>query len=141
MSNASNSSNNTFSGIWLSTYTYHSSVRDANLESKHYVRAYPKKDLLIMETIPEVNDSYMLARFTLDGNIATGTWQEGTSPKGAYKGVIYHGAGQLIISDDGKSFKGKWVGFGKTMEVKTGDWEFTYLGEDVSVVKDHALGQ
>jgi hypothetical protein len=141
MSKASNSSTNTISGIWLSTYMYHSSMRDKDLEGRHYVRAYPKGDLLIMETIPGANDSYMLARFNLDGNIATGTWQEGTSPKGDYKGAIYHGAGQLVLSEDKKSLKGKWVGFGKTMEVKTGTWEFTYVGEDKSVIKERAPGQ
>jgi hypothetical protein len=141
MSNSSDSATNKFSGVWQSTYVYHSSIRDADIESKHYVRLYPKGDLLIMETIPDKNDSYMLARFNLDGKIATGTWQEGTSPKGDYKGVIYHGAGQLILSDDGKKFTGKWVGFGKKMEIKTGNWQFVYLGEDESVISDRAAGQ
>jgi hypothetical protein len=132
---------NKFSGIWESTYTYHSSIRDADIDSCHYVYIHPQGDVLVMETVPEINDSYMLARFTLDGKVATGTWQEGTSPKGDYKGVIYHGAGQLILSDDGKSFAGKWVGFGKDMGIKTGTWEFRYLGKDSSVVKGRALGQ
>jgi len=139
MSNATDTP--TFPGIWLSKYTYHSSVRDADLESQLYIRIFPKGDVLVMETIPETNDSYLHARFTLDGRVATGTWQESTSPDGDYKGATYHGAGQLILSEDGKSFKGKWVGFGKKMEVKTGPWELTYLGEDMSVIQNRAHGQ
>jgi hypothetical protein len=42
---------------------------------------------------------------------------------------------QLIISKDHKRMKGKWVGFGKEMEVKTGPWEFIYLGEDESAIE------
>jgi hypothetical protein len=98
------------------------------------VRLYPKGDGFVIETVSKVNDSYMLARFSLDENVATGSWQQATSPKGDYQGVEYHGAGQLIVSDDGKRMVGKWVGFGKNMEVKTGPWEFTYLGNDPSVL-------
>lgn len=125
---------NKFAGIWRSDYTYHSSSRDENLLSQHYVRIYPKGNELIIESVPEVNDSYMLVRLSVDGNVATGSWQEVTAPEGDYKGAIYHGATQLIISDDAKSFEGKWVGFGKNMDVKTGPWSFTYIGEDVSAI-------
>lgn len=133
----------TLSGIWRSDYTYYSSDRKKDIVAVHYVRILPRKDGFVAETTQEANEAYMLARFSLDGNVATGTWQEGTSPKRDYKGVIYHGAGQLIVSDDGKHLKGKWVGFGKNMEVKTGPWEFTYLGKDVSVLKsvEKAAGQ
>jgi len=124
------------SGIWRTNYTYHSSDRNKDLVSVHYVRVYPKEHGVVIETIPGVNDSYMHARFSLEDNIATGSWQEGTSPEGDYKGVIYHGAAQLIISQDGKHMKGKWVGFGKNMEVKTGPWEFTFLGKDDSILRD-----
>ena len=87
-----------------------------------------------METIPAANEAYMIVRFSIDGNIATGSWQEFTSPKGDYKGAMYHGVGQLIIAEDRKAMKGRWVGFGKNMEVKTGPWEFTYIGESLSVL-------
>lgn len=125
-------------GIWRSEYTYHNSGRNQDVESIHYVRLYPKDGGLIMETIPEVNHSYMVARFSLDENIATCSWQQTTSPEGDYGGIIYHGAGQLIISDDGKQMSGKWVGFGRNMEVKTGPWKFAYLGDEASILK--ALG-
>ena len=135
MENATNPSTNKFSGIWRSDYTYHSTDRDEDLLSQHYVRMFPKGNELIVESVPEVNESYMLARFSVDSNVATGSWQEVTDPQGDYKGTIYHGAAQLIISEDGKSLTGKWVGFGKNMEVKTGPWKFVYIGEDVSAIE------
>lgn len=135
MENASNTSSpSQFSGIWRSDYTYHSSDLNENRLSQHYVRMYPKGNELIIESVPEVNESYMLARFSVDNNVATGSWQEVTDPKGDYNGTVYHGAGQLIVADDAKSMKGKWVGFGKNMEVKTGPWEFVYIGEDLSSI-------
>lgn len=127
---------NKYTGIWRSDYTYHNSDRNEDLLSQHYVRMYPKGNELIVESVPNVNESYMLARFSVDGTVLTGSWQEATDPKGDYKGTIYYGAAQLIISDDGKKFKGKWVGFGKNMEVKTGPWEFVYVGADESALKD-----
>jgi hypothetical protein len=106
---------NNFSGIWRSDYTYHNSDQDKDLLSQHYVRLYVKDNQLIAESVQDLNESYMLARFSVDGNIATGSWQEVTDPQG---------------------LKGQWVGFGKNMEVKTGPWEFAYIGEDESALAD-----
>jgi hypothetical protein len=127
---------NNFSGIWRSDYTYHNSDQDKDLLSQHYVRLYVKDNQLIAESVQDLNESYMLARFSVDGNIATGSWQEVTDPQGDYKGTVYYGAAQLIVSDDKKNLKGQWVGFGKNMEVKTGPWEFVYIGEDESALAD-----
>lgn len=135
MKPASNPTNHHFAGIWRSDYTYHSSDRDADATSVNYVRLYPKGGELVLESIPEVNNSYLVARFWLDDNVATGSWQEVTSAEGDYHGAIYHGAAQLIIDDDRKAMSGKWVGFGKKMEVKTGPWTLTYLGEDSAVIE------
>jgi len=131
------------SGFWRSEYTYKSSDHHEERKSIQYVRLLPKDHGFVMETVKKVNEAYMLARFSLDGSVATCSWQQSTSPKGDYKGTLYHGAGQLIISDDAKHMSGKWVGFGKNMEVKTGPWEFTYLGDDASVIDklDIATGQ
>jgi hypothetical protein len=144
MNEANNTSNeNQLKGIWRSEYTYRNSDRDADFQSKNYVRLYPKGGELVVESIPDKNKSYLVARFWLDGNVATGSWQEVTSPEGHYQGAIYHGAAQLIIDSSRKSMAGKWVGFGKKMEVKTGPWTFIYLGEDESVIPDDkpATGQ
>lgn len=128
-------------GIWSTTYTYHNSARDIDLESKHYVKVRTIDNLVVMETLSDFNDSYMLAKFSQNEDILTGTWIEKTSITGDYKGVTYHGAAQLVLSGDGKTIKGKWIGFGKNMEVKTGEWQFIYLGEDPSFILDHAKGQ
>lgn len=132
---ANNTSVNNLSGIWRSDYVYHSSGKDADLQSRHYVRLYPKGGELVVESISGANSSYLVARFWLDGDVATGSWQEVTSLEGEYNGAIYHGAAQLIIDAERTHMEGKWVGFGKKMEVKTGPWKFTYLGEDESVIE------
>jgi hypothetical protein len=116
-----------FSGVWQSKYTYHSSSRDEDAENVHYVRILQEGQALVVESLPELSKSYLLARFYLDDQIVTGSWEESTNPDGPYKGAKYHGAAQLILSEDGKSMEGKWVGFGKQMEVKTGPWTITYV--------------
>lgn len=123
-----------FSGIWLTDYTYHNSDRDEDGVSQQYVRIYQRGKDLVVESIPDYNSAYMLARFSVDERIATGTWQQVTNAAGDYGGAIYHGAAQLVIAEDDKSMKGKWVGFGKNLEVKTGPWRFTYIGDDVSAI-------
>lgn len=123
-------------GIWRNDYIYQSSVLNKRLLSRQYVRIYPKGNELIVESIPGYSDAYALARFTVDGNVATGTWQQVTDSRGNYGGAIYHGAAQLLISSDSKSIKGKWVGFGKNMEVKTGPWEFVYVGESTADIDE-----
>jgi hypothetical protein len=122
------------SGIWKSNYTYRSSEKGADSESMQYVRMYPQGGELVVETLPN-NDAYFVARFWLDGDVATGSWQGISAPESERHGAVYHGAVQLIISKDHKRMKGKWVGFGKEMEVKTGPWEFIYLGEDESAIE------
>ena len=121
-------------GIWRSDYTYHNSRRNEELKTFHYVRLYPKGNGLVMETIPSVNEAHMRAEFSIAGNIATCNWRESTSLQGDYAGAMYHGAGQLIVSRDGKRMTGKWIGFGKNMEVKVGPWEFTFIGDDMSIL-------
>ncbi|MEK7152922.1 MAG: hypothetical protein AAB834_03175 [Patescibacteria group bacterium] len=134
-------SKNELSGIWRSRYEYPSSSRNGVFFAEHYVRVMRVGSAFVVESIPEVNDSYLILRLSLDDSIATGSWQECTSPTGYYKGAIYHGAIQLVIDKDHKRMKGKWVGFNKRMEIKTGSWEFTYLGDDMSVIHDRAKGQ
>lgn len=125
---------NKFLGIWRSDYTYHNSELNEDQLSQQYVRIYRKGDELIVESMPDPSGSYMYARFSMDGNIATGSWQQVTNPAGGYRGIMYHGAAQMLLSKDKTKLTGKWVGFGKQMEIKTGPWEFTYIGEDETVL-------
>ena len=52
---------------------------------------------------------------------------------GYYRGARYHGAIQLLVEPTGRRLAGKWVGFGKQMDVNTGPWELTF--QDASTSK------
>jgi hypothetical protein len=116
-------------GIWESTYSYPSTGREGMFEGHHFVRLHRKDNHLVFESMPNVNESYVIIRLSVDDNVATGSWQEHTDAEGYYKGAVYYGAIQLIVSDDHKKLTGKWVGFGKDMDVNVGPWELTYIGE------------
>lgn len=118
------------SGIWLSVYKYHSSVRGTDFKAEHYVRLRLYANELILESIPNVNDSQMVANFSLHGEIATGTWRDFTVQAGQ-KGTSYRGSAQLIFDKDWKRLTGKWVGFGLKMDIKTGPWEIVYIGKNL----------
>lgn len=121
-----------FSGIWRSHYRFPSSARHADFDAEHLVRFHQYDKQLIIESLPDkVNKSYLMLHLTLTDGVATGNWQEETDPHGYYKGKVYYGAIQVVISPDKKSMKGKWLGFGRDMEVEVGPWGFTYVGEDV----------
>lgn len=64
---------------------------------------------------------------SVDGNVVTGTWTERTDPAGHYRGARYHGAIQLLAEPTGRKMVGKWVGFGKDMDVNVGPWELVFL--------------
>jgi hypothetical protein len=85
----------------------------------------------VFESVPHKNKSYLFIRLFVDGNIATGSWQEETDPQGYYKGAIYHGAIQLTLHNNGKTMRGKWLGYGKDMQINVGPWELAYVGDAI----------
>lgn len=119
-----------FSGVWRSKYEYHSSSRKKTFQDEHIMRARQKGNTLVFESIPDKNASYLFIKLSVDGNIATGSWQEVTDKNGYYGGATYYGAIQMIISEDAKHMSGKWAGFDKSVKVNVGPWELTYQGED-----------
>ncbi len=119
-----------FSGVWRSSYIY-ADKSDSLPLTEHYVTLYRKGNQLIAESIPNTEGSYMMARFTLDGRIATGSYQSQNSPRSSAKGALYYGAAQLILDDDGKALRGKGVGFGKDLEIKVTNWELVHIGHKV----------
>ena len=119
-----------FSGVWRSTYRVPSGSDGHIIETEHYVAMYHQGNQIVIESMPNVEGAYMMARFSIDGRIATGSYQSQNSPKSATKGAIYYGAAQLILDDDGKAFRGKGVGFGRDMQVKMSEWELVRLGKD-----------
>jgi hypothetical protein len=118
-----------FSGVWRSTYRVKSGSTNKLVEIEHYMVMYQVNEQLVIESMPNTEGSYMMARFSLDGRIATGTYYSQNAPKSAAKGAIYYGAAQLVLDEDGKALRGKGVGFGKDMKVKMSDWELVHIGQ------------
>lgn len=117
-----------FSGTWHSAYRYTSSAREGEFTSEYDVKILREDDHLVVQSLPNDEGSYILMRLSLDGRIATGTWEEHTSPTGDYKGVIYHGALQLVVDEDGNGMHGKYVGFSRNMHVLSNDWSMVRKG-------------
>lgn len=121
-------SKNDFSGIWHSSYTYTSSRREGVFTSEYDVNIYRRGDHLIIESLPNEEKSYLIMRLSLnlpDGRIATGTFEEYTSPTGPYEGSICPGAVQLILSEDGNTWQGKYIAYSRSMAVFANEWTIT----------------
>ncbi|MEU8077535.1 XRE family transcriptional regulator [Catellatospora citrea] len=114
------------SGIWLSRYEYHSSGREGTFTGLHHVVVLQHGDRLTVRSLPGSSDSPLTMDLTVDGNVVTGTWVEQTATDGYYRGARYHGAIQLLVEPTGRRMAGKWVGFGKEMDVNTGPWELVF---------------
>jgi DNA-binding transcriptional regulator YiaG len=123
----------TYSGVWLSRYEYFSSGRDAAYTGQHYVVLLQHADRLTVRSLPGSADSQLSMDLTVDGSVITGTWMEHTAPEGYYRGARYHGAIQLLVEPTGRRMVGKWIGFGKEMDVNTGPWELVF--QDASTNK------
>lgn len=115
-----------FSGVWLSRYEYFSSGRDASYTGQHYVVLLQHGNRLTARSLPGSSDSPLTMDLTIDGSVITGTWVEQTASDGYYRGARYHGAIQMLTEPTGRRIVGKWVGFGKDMDVNTGPWELVF---------------
>ncbi|GAA4609759.1 transcriptional regulator with XRE-family HTH domain [Actinoplanes octamycinicus] len=122
-----------YSGVWLSRYEFFSSSRESTYAGLHYVVLLQHDDQLTVRSVPGSAASSLTMDLTVDGNVLTGTWTEQTDPQGHYKGARYHGAIQLLAEPTGRRLAGKWIGFGKDMDVNTGPWELTF--QDASTSK------
>jgi hypothetical protein len=122
-----------FSGQWSLT-CWHPSSDDSTEEENRYEGAlHTREHGIVFESKPNEDGSYMLARITVDGNLATGSWHSGTPPKSDFNGMMYSGAGQLLLSDDGNTMEGMWAGAGldrssNKPRVYTGRWRLERLG-------------
>ncbi len=115
-----------YSGVWLSRYEYYSSGRDETFTGMHHVVVLQHGDRLTVRSLPGSADSMLTMDLTVDGNVLTGTWVEQTAEGGYYRGARYHGAIQLLAEPTGRRLAGKWVGFGKEMDINTGPWELVF---------------
>jgi len=71
-------------------------------------------------------------RMQVEAMTATGTWEERTSPAGYYKGAVYRGAIQMLVSPGGNRMSGRWIGFGSDFRINNGDWELTLESRSLS---------
>lgn len=122
-----------YTGIWLSRYHYYSSSRGQEFDNAHYVVLLRHGDRLTVRSVHGAQKSMLTMDLVVDGNVITGTWAEETEADSYYRGARYHGAIQLLAEPTGRRLTGKWVGFGKDMDVNTGPWELTF--QDASTTK------
>lgn len=116
-----------FSGIWTSTYYYTSSRRGpGEYKSLHQMMAQRRGSHVVFESLPNDEGSFVLVRLKLDGRLANGGWEETSSPNGPFKGARFYGPLQLVLDEDGKAFRGMWLGVGRNMNVKVGRWEIVH---------------
>jgi hypothetical protein len=119
-----------YSGVWASRYEYFSSGRSDTFADRHFVVLLQHGQQVTGRSLPGSSDSSLSMDLTVDGNVITGTWVEQTAAEGHYRGARYHGAIQLLVEPTGRRLAGKWIGFGKELEVNTGPWELNF--EDAS---------
>lgn len=104
---------NEYAGIWYCAYAYPSNNHEGEDLSEYYATVHQRGSTLTIQSIPNKLGSYLFVKLHVDGALATGTWEENTSPDGEFAGSTYSGAMQLIISDDNDHMDGQWVGVGK----------------------------
>lgn len=118
---------NQLAGEWYCWHWYPNKQDAGEDITKNKMKAYQQGEDLVLESEPNHEGSYMFIRLAVADNIATGTWQETTSPTGEFAQAMYSGAGQMVIDDDRQNMKGKWVGAGLDRKlgkqrVYTGRW-------------------
>jgi transcriptional regulator with XRE-family HTH domain len=119
-------------GVWLSTYEFFSSGRDQSFTNAHYVVLLQHDDRLTARSLNGPEKSLLTMEMMVDGNVITGTWVEETERDGYYRGARYFGAIQMIAEPTGRRITGKWVGFGRDMEINTGPWTLVFIDESTS---------
>jgi len=117
-------------GIWLSSYDYYSSSRDATFSSRHHVMVLHRGTRLIVHSLPACS-SRVSMELSVNGQVVTGSWAEQTQKEGYYQGAPYYGAIQMLLDPTGRRMSGKWVGFGRDMTVNTDAWSLTLVDSAV----------
>lgn len=116
-------------GIWLSRYEFESAGRGV-LSNQHYVMVLQRGAHLMARSLP-VSASRLSLELDVNGQVVTGTWTEQTSREGYYGGAVYNGAIQMLLAPTEHSMAGKWVGFGRRLEMKTGAWSLELVADSV----------
>ncbi len=121
-----------FTGQWRCTHWYPNKDDSGQDVSEHIMDAHRQGDTLVLQSMPDDSESYLLVRLTIDGQVASGSWHETTRSSGNFKGAQYSGAGELIIGDDGNTMEGLWAGAGfdhklNKLRVYTDKWQLERL--------------
>lgn len=119
-------------GIWLSRYEYESSSRNAIFTAAHYVLLLQQDARLLVRSLPGTAPGRLMMDLTVNVLALTGTWTEETNPAGYYRGAVYHGAVQMLLEPSRTRMSGKWVGFGRDLDVNTGPWSLQLVDHDTS---------
>jgi len=123
------------SGIWRSEYSYFSTGQNASFSDIHYVVISQTGAQIEAKGLPHTTGSEVSLSLSVSGLATTGTWEERTSPTGYYKGAIYRGAIQMLLSPTLTEMTGKWLGFGKNFAINNGDWSLTLESRSTSPKK------
>jgi hypothetical protein len=121
-----------YSGIWLNRYEYYSSSRDEPLADVRYVVMLQHGDRLTVRGLPGASPSLLTMDLTVDATVITGTWVEQTDAHGYYRKARYHGAVQMLADPTGRRLSGKWIGFGKNLDINSGPWELAFVDASTS---------
>jgi hypothetical protein len=116
-------------GIWLSRYVYYSDGRQQEFEGRHYVILSQDGNRLAGQSLPHTSDSELTLELLVEGTAVSGIWRERTSPSGYYKGATYTGALVLLVDPTGKALTGRWLGFGRDLQINSGDWSLRWVDE------------
>jgi transcriptional regulator with XRE-family HTH domain len=119
-------------GVWLSTYEYYSSGRGGDFKNAHYVVLLQRDERATVRSLNGPDKSLLTMELQVEGSVVTGTWAETTEKDGYYRGARYFGAIQMLAEPTGRRLTGKWVGFGKEMDLNTGPWTLTFIDESTS---------
>jgi hypothetical protein len=131
----------TFTGIWRCSYWYPSNNHDGDDVSEYYVNVRRKPSgQLVMESLPNESGAYILVTLKIDDNIATGSWEEHSSPTGEFKGMIYSGVMQLLVGPSRQTMTGLWVGVGRDRKANaakmySGKWKLVRAGDNATSLK------
>jgi hypothetical protein len=121
-----------YSGVWLSRYEYYSSSRNESRADLRYVVVLQHGDRLTVRGLPGASTSHLTMDLTVDATVVTGTWVEQTEPDGHYRGARYYGAIQMLADPTNHRLTGKWIGFGKNLDINTGPWELVLIDPSTS---------
>lgn len=136
------------SGVWKCTFWFPSNDHDGEDSAEYVLEAYQRGSKLSMDSRPRPQGGHMTVNLNVEAKLATGSWIESTNPDSDFEGLIYTGAMQLIVKDDGTVMDGGWVGAGRerlddgTFETRmyNGRWLMERLDESSDETADGETG-